>query len=113
MSGHSIMNREQQGIWSYLNQNAVGYNNRKSSSEIRDALNLASGGATNEHIRDLIRDMIFNYSCLIGSLMYKRGYWIIESEHELEMVIDALNRRAEGVVSRAGALRQNWDNRDG
>jgi len=28
------MNDEQQRIWDYLNQNAVGYDNRKSSSEI-------------------------------------------------------------------------------
>ena len=42
------MNDEQQGIWDYLNPNAIGYNNRKSSSEIRDALNLKSGGTTNE-----------------------------------------------------------------
>ena len=47
------MNEEQQRIWEYLNQNAVGYDNRKSSSEIKDALDLESGGPTNEHIRDL------------------------------------------------------------
>lgn len=48
------MNNEQQRIWNYLNQNAIGYAHRKSSSEIRDALNLESGGPTNEHVRDLI-----------------------------------------------------------
>ncbi len=61
------MNEEQVRILDYLNQNAIGYENRKSSSEIRDALNLESGGPTNEHIRDLIRDMILNQGCLIGS----------------------------------------------
>ena len=81
------MNDEQQSIWNYLNQNAVGYDNRKSSSEIRDTLNLASGGPTNEHVRDLIRDMIFNHGCLIGSLMFRKGYWIIVNEHELEIEI--------------------------
>jgi len=83
------MNEEQQKISEYLNQNAVGLNNRKSSSEIRDALNLESGGATNEHIRDLIRDMIFNHGCLIGSS--GKGYWIIVSKQELKMVIKHLN----------------------
>ena len=37
------MNEEQQRIWEYLNQNAVGRDNRKSAAEIRDALNLESG----------------------------------------------------------------------
>lgn len=106
------MNDEQQSIWSYLNRNAIGYENRKSSSEIRDVLNLESGGPTNEHIRDLIRDMIFNHGCLIGSLMFKKGYWVIQNEQELNNVIDQLNSRAEGVRERANALKQNWDNRD-
>jgi len=106
------MNDEQQRIWNYLNQNAIGYDNRKSSSEIKDELNLASGGPTNEHVRDLIRDMIFNHGCLIGSLMFRKGYWIIVNEHELEMVISHLNSRADGVRERANVLQQNWNNRD-
>jgi hypothetical protein len=106
------MNEEQQRIWEYLNQNAVGYDNRKSSSEIRDTLDLESGGPTNEHIRDLIRNMILNYDCLIGSLMFRKGYWIIANEHELEMVINHLNSRANGVRERADALQRNWDNRN-
>ena len=106
------MNVEQRKIWKYLNKNAVGYSNRKSSSEIRDVLNLESGGPTNEHVRDLIRDMIFNHGCLIGSLMFRKGYWIIVSEDELEMVISALNKRADGVRGRADALRLNWGNRN-
>ncbi len=38
------MNEEQQRIRNYLNQNAIGCTNRKSSTEIRVALNLESGG---------------------------------------------------------------------
>ena len=52
------MKEEQRQIWNYLNERALGHENRKSSDEIRDELNLESGGPTNEHIRDLIRDMI-------------------------------------------------------
>ncbi len=106
------MNDEQQKIWNYLNQNATGYDNKKSSSEIRDALDLESGGPTNEHVRDLIRDMIFNHGSLIGSLMFKKGYWIIINEQELENVINQLNKRADGVRERANVLQKNWDNRD-
>jgi hypothetical protein len=102
------MNEEQQRIWDYLNRNAIGYVNRKSSTEIRDALNLESGGPTNEHVRD----MIFNHGCLIGSLMFRKGYWIIQNENELERVINHLNSRADGVRERANILQQNWDNRN-
>jgi hypothetical protein len=106
------MNEEQERILDYLNQNAIGYNNRKSSSEIRDALYLESGGPTNEHVRSLIRDMILNHGCLIGSLMFRKGYWIIQNEEELSMVINHLNSRANGVRERANALQQNWDSRN-
>ena len=106
------MNNEQRRIWDYLNQNAIGYENKKSSSEIRNALNLESGGLTKEHIRDLIRDMIFNHGSCIGSLMFKRGYWIINDENELNRVVRSLGVRADGVLERARALTQNWENKN-
>jgi hypothetical protein len=77
------MNDEQNAILDYLNQNAIGYNNRKSSTETREFLNLESGGFTNKHVRELIRDMILNQGVCIGSLMWDSGYWIIEDEEEL------------------------------
>lgn len=104
------MTEEQRRVWDYLNQFAQGYENRKSSSEIRDALMLESGGPTNEHVRDLIRDMILNHNCCIGSKMYKSGYWIIINEEELIDVVTSLKNRASGVMERAEALERNWEN---
>ncbi len=105
------MNEEQNAILDYLNQNAIGYNNRKSSTEIRESLNLESGGVTNEHVRDLIRDMILNQGVCIGSLMWDSGYWIIQDEEELNRVCESLESRADSVRERANALRRNWENR--
>ncbi len=105
------MNDEQQAILGYLNENAIGYNNRKSSTEIRLALNLESGGVTNEHVRDLIREMILIHGICIGSLMWNRGYWIIQNEQELNRVCSSLENRADSVRERANALRRNWQNR--
>lgn len=102
------MDNEQQTIWTYLNQNAIGYQNRKSSTEIRETCHLNSGGPTNEHVRDLIRDMILYHGSCIGSVMYRDGYWIIQSEEELNKATVSLERRAEGVLRRARALRNNW-----
>lgn len=105
------MNEEQNAILDYLNQNAIGYNERKSSTEIRESLNLESGGVTNEHVRDLIRDMILNQGVCIGSLMWNSGYWIIQDEEELNRVCKSLESRADSVRERANALRRNWENR--
>lgn len=106
------MNEEQLRIDNYLSQNSLGYANRKTSTEIRDNCNLEAGGPTNEHVRDLIRDMILNHSCCIGSLMWEDGYWIIQNEEELNKVIRSLESRAAGVIRRGDALRNNWQNRN-
>lgn len=105
------MNSEQIAIFNYLNANALGCQNRKSSTEIRVSLNLESGGVTNEYVRDLIRDMILNHGCCIGSLMWDSGYWIIQNEQELNQVCESLENRAESIRDRANALRRNWLNR--
>lgn len=83
------MSNEQIEIFEYLNTNAIGYENRKSSTQIREELNLESGGVTNEHVRDLIRDMILNHNACIGSLMWKSAYWIIQTEEELNTVCES------------------------
>jgi hypothetical protein len=103
------MNEEQQRIFDYLNATAQGYNNRRTSTDIRENCGLESGGVTNEHVRDLIRDMILNQGCCIGSLMWENGYWIIQNEDELSRVCDSLENRAEAILERARALRTNFN----
>jgi hypothetical protein len=106
------MNEEQLRIWNYLMNSALGYANRKSSSDIRNNCSLESGGVTNEHVRDLIRDLILHQGCCIGSIMWHDGYWIIQTEAELEMATKSLEQRASGVIRRAEALRANFNNRN-
>ena len=100
------MNEEQRTIFEYLNTHALGYSNRKSSTQIREELNLESGGATNEHVRDLIRDLISNHNACIGS--DDKGYWIIQTETELNSVCRSLENRADAIRNRATALRNSW-----
>ena len=102
------MNEEQRTIFEYLNTHALGYSNRKSSTQIREELNLESGGVTNEHVRGLIRDLILNHNVCIGSLMWKDGYWIIQTEEELNSVCRSLENRADSIRDRAMALRNSW-----
>ena len=106
------MNDEQSAILSYLKENALGYENRKTSTQIREELRLESGGVTNEHVRDLIRYLIFSYNACIGSLMWGNGYWIIQTEEELNRVCESLEDRADAIKNRATALRKNWNNRN-
>lgn len=106
------MNNEQIAILRYLRENALGYENRKTSKQIREDLGLESGGVTNEHVRDLIRDLIFSHNVCIGSLMWENGYWIIQTEEELNRVCESLESRANAITDRANALRDNWNNQN-
>ncbi|OGU70697.1 MAG: hypothetical protein A2V93_04585 [Ignavibacteria bacterium RBG_16_34_14] len=107
------MNEEQQSIWDYLNENAIGYENRKSSSEIRDNCDLEAGDTTNVYVGNLITRMILNHGCCIGSLMWNSGYWIIQDEVELDRVCESLENRANSIVERSNALRENWQQNNG
>jgi len=101
------MNEEQQRILDYLNKNAVGYTNCKTSETIRTFLDLPSGGKTYEFVRELIRDMILARGSLIGSS--SKGYWIIQNHDELDKAINHLNSRVREINVRVEALRQNWE----
>jgi hypothetical protein len=104
------MNDEQQIVWDYLTENATGYQNRKSSTQIRENCDLVSGGATNEHVRDIIRQLIFDFDCCIGSLMWGTGYWVIQNQTELDRVTQSLRNRANSINERAEKLIENFNN---
>jgi len=107
------MNEEQLSIWTYLDQNARGFSQRKSSTEIKDACNLEAGDSTNVYVRNLITDMILNHRCCIGSQMWKHGYWIVQNEEELTPACESLENRAASILERTNVLRQNWEHSNG
>jgi hypothetical protein len=43
--------------------------------------------------------------------MWGNGYWIIQTEDELNRVCESLENRADAIKNRAAALRDNWNNR--
>ncbi len=104
------MSNEEQLVLDYLEESAQGVANKKTSDEIQQALNLPTGGRTNEYTRDIIRNLIINHNAVIGS--DSRGYWIIQDEEELQNVIDSLNSRAQEIRERATALQSNWESRN-
>jgi len=56
--------------------------------------------------------MILNHNCCIGSIMWHDGYWLIQTQEELDMVIRSLEQRASGVIRRSEALKENFNNRN-
>ena len=44
--------------------------------------------------------------------MWKSGYWIIQTEEELNTVCESLENRADSIISRITALRNNWNNQN-
>lgn len=104
------MDEDQLAILSYLSENAIGYDNRKSSEEIRLSCALITGGPTNDYVRGKIRDMVFNHDQIIGSISWDRGYWIIQNEEELNRVVESLQARANKVLERSEKLIENWEN---
>ena len=91
------MNEEQQSIQDYLSNNALGYEHRKSSSEIRDSCNLEAGDATNVYVRNLITVLFLNHGFCIGSRMRDSEYWLIQNEEELNQVCESLENHAESI----------------
>jgi hypothetical protein len=67
-------------------------------------------GHTQEPTRDLVRDAILNSKIPIGSTPH-RGYWLIDSEEELEEAIAQWSARADGIRVRIKALREGWRRR--
>jgi hypothetical protein len=104
------MDEEEILVLNYLTENASGYDNRKSSEEIKQVCNLNAGGPTNDHIREIVRNLVNNHGCCIGSISWDRGYWIIETDAELKRVTDSLESRANKILDRAEILRTNWRN---
>jgi len=44
--------------------------------------------------------------------MWHDGYWLIQTQEELDMVIRSLEQRASGVIRRSEALKENFNNRN-
>jgi hypothetical protein len=66
-------------------------------------------GRTNEPTRQLITDCILNDKYPIGSA--NNGYFLIDSEAELDDVVDSLEGRIQGLRNRIDALREGWRKR--
>jgi hypothetical protein len=83
-----------------------GFINAKHAPELEKELNLDMGH-TQEPTRDLIRRAIVNHNYPIGST--REGFFLIDSEKELNNVIKGLQRRIDGLQNRINGIRTGWN----
>lgn len=64
-------------------------------------------GHTQEPTRDLISDAIVNHKIPIGSTP-RAGYFLINTEEELDEAVNNLQQRIRGLQDRIKGLRRGW-----
>jgi hypothetical protein len=88
---------------------ADGKGNSQHAYELENVLNM-DAGHTQEPTRDLIRDAIVDHEIPIGSTP-QDGYFLIDTEEELNEVVSNLQQRIEGLQNRINGLRRGWHRR--
>lgn len=94
------MNNEQQLIWDYLVNNALGKPNAKFISEIANAIGVPPKGTNNDDVRAWITEMVIKYGKQIGTS--NTGGYIIINDDEREEAAQFAERN-----SKASAIRNN------
>lgn len=84
--------------------------NSKHASELESSLDM-DVGHTQEPTRDLIREAIVNHEMPIGSTP-QAGYFLINTEAELDEAVNNLQQRIEGLNKRINGLRRGWQCRE-
>jgi hypothetical protein len=88
---------------------ADGKANSKHAPQLEESLDMDIGH-TQEPTRDLIRDAIVSRDYPIGSLP-RSGYFLIDTEEELNEVLGNLHGRIDGLQRRIDALSRGWQRR--
>lgn len=92
-----------------INELEDGAANAKNADTIERDLGMDSG-RTNEPTRQLITECIVNDKYPIGS--GSAGYFLIDSQDELDEVVRSLEGRIQGLRNRIDALKEGWGMRE-
>ncbi|HRJ76784.1 MAG TPA: hypothetical protein PLZ12_20245 [Saprospiraceae bacterium] len=94
------MTIEQERIWQYLVENALGIANVINIEDIARALEISPHGTNNDDVRGWIKDMVIQHGKPIGTC--KNGAFIILNDDEREVAAKFVERN-----NRADAVRRN------
>lgn len=96
-------------IQDLVNALSDGQNNAIHASDLEDELNMDKGH-TQEPTRDLIREAIIGQDIPVGSTP-RDGYFLINSENELEAAVSDLEARIQGLHRRIESIQRGWNRR--
>jgi hypothetical protein len=82
--------------------------NALTGTDLEETLGMPVGN-TNEPTRGLIADCILNEKYPIGSNSH--GYFLIDSDEELDEVVNSMQSRIDGIEARIDALKNGWARR--
>ncbi|SIS00168.1 hypothetical protein SAMN05421858_5101 [Haladaptatus litoreus] len=99
--GCDASEKELDAVWSVLKDH-VGEENAITSGEISDILGGMDELDSTPQTRKCVRALIHKRNIPIGS--GHNGYWVMESEDELEDTIAQLTRRKQGITARQEKL---------
>ena len=86
-----------------------GIKNSLTSTKIQELIGTLPS-RTEEPTRDLIRECIMEDKYPIGS--YNKGYFLINTQEELDKVIKSLENRIDGIEKRIKCLKNGWERRE-
>lgn len=94
------MSTEQERIWQYLVENALGIANAINIEDIAAALGILPHGTNNDDVRGWIKKMVIQHGKPIGTC--KNGAFIILNDNERDVAAKFVERD-----NRADAVRRN------
>ena len=94
------MEKEQQQIWDFLLENALGINNAIHIKDIAIAIGVSDHGTNNDDVRNWIKGLVIDHERPIGTC--KNGAFIVLDQDELEAAVRFVNRN-----QRTEAIRRN------
>lgn len=92
------MNEEQQRIWTYLTEHAVGRHNTIHMSELAELLGYEPIGTNNDDVRRILTKMVIDVNLPIGTC--RDGVFLFTNEEEREEAASFVERRTKSSVIR-------------
>lgn len=92
------MDENQERIWNYLEEHAVGRNSAVHIADLADNLGFPPNGTNNDDIRRMIKDMVMNENLPIGTC--QDGAFLFTNEQEREAAARFVERKTRASVIR-------------